>query len=218
MLFSLLLVVFAQCPTDATIGCTTQPEGSTCETQNKCPQYTEGHSEGRTWRYKCIANKWEPQTCNQMAPKNFKYPTSDIEMLKDKPMTPITPTIECYQCIFKVKEISHNVPAVFPTGINFQEADGTISGTPTEEKEKTEYTIIARANDAAAQLDFKITMMVATETANYTLVIIVVICVVVLVGLFGLCLFFRFKGTGRAGARKSKTLKSTGKQTTSNRV
>ena len=162
--------------------------------------------------------KWEKQNCVQLKPENFKYPTSDIEMLKDKPMTPITPTIECYQCVFKIKDISIKEPAVFPAGINFQSADGTISGTPTEEKEKTEYTIIARAEDAGFDAEFKLTMMVTTEKANYTLIILIVICVVVLVAIFGTCLFCRIRGTGR-NTRKARQLKTAGgaKQTT-NRV
>ena len=130
-------------------------------------------------------------------------------MLKDKPMTPITPTIECYQCVFKIKDISIKEPAVFPAGINFQTADGTISGTPTEEKEKTEYTIIARAEDVGFDAEFKLTMMVTTEKANYTLIILIVICVVVLVGIFGTCLFCRIRGTGR-NTRKARQLKTAG--------
>lgn len=138
-------------------------------------------------------------------------------MLKDQAMTPITPTIECYQCVFKVKETAPNQPAVLPTGINFQPADGTISGTPTVEQEKTEYTIVARAEDAAADAEFKITMMVTTEKANYTLVILIVIVVVILAAIFGTCLFCRLRGTGRA--RKAHQLKtSQGTKATTNRV
>ena len=133
-------------------------------------------------------------------------------------MTPITPTIECWQCVFKIKEISATQPAVFPAGINFQVADGTISGTPTEELEKTEYTIIARAEELGADAEFKISMMVTTETANYTLIILIVICVVVLAVIFGTCLFCRIRGTGR-NTRNDRQLKTAkGAAQTTNRV
>ena len=61
-------------------------------------------------------------------------------------------------------------------------------------------------------------MMVTTEKANYTLIILIVICVVVLVAIFGTCLFCRIRGTGR-NTRKARQLKTAGgaKQTT-NRV
>ena len=60
--------------------------------------------------------------------------------------------------------------------------------------------------------------MVTTEKANYTLIILIVICVVVLVGIFGTCLFCRIRGTGR-NTRKARQLKTAGgaKQAT-NRV
>ena len=120
-------------------------------------------------------------------------------------MIPITPTVECYQCKFKVRD---EIPA-FPAGVNFQDADGTISGTPTVLMEKTTYTIIARAEDAATDAEFQISMVVVTESANYTLTIIVVIVVVILLAIFGTCLFFRLRGTGRA-TRKGKQLRSAG--------
>lgn len=139
-------------------------------------------------------------------------------MLKDQAMTPITPTIECHGCVFKLKDISFKEPAVLPAGIEFQTVDGTISGTPTEEKEKTEYTIIARAGEAASDAEFIISMMVTTETANYTLVILIVICVVILVAIFGTCLFCRIRGTGR-NTKKTKHLKTVGgNKATANRV
>lgn len=155
---SLTLVFgYNECEADSTIGCT---KGSSCITVNRCPRYTEGYEDGSVWRYTCILGKWEPITCVQLPPRNFKYPSSEYSFVLNQPITTIIPTIECYKCIFKIKGTSPIIPAVLPAGIHFNESDGSFSGTPTAAMEKTEYTIIGRAEEAAADAEFVLSMEV----------------------------------------------------------
>ena len=49
--------------------------------------------------------------------------------------------------------------------------------------------------------------------AVMSFIIIIVVCVVLLVGLFGTCMFFRLRGTGRARNRTLKAKQGAGKNT-----
>lgn len=145
---------------------------------NRCPLYTEGYNRD-VWKYTCISGKWESITCVQLAPENLKYPSSEYSFILNQPIATITPTIDCYQCVFRIKGVSPITPAVLPAGIHFSESDGSFSGTPTSVMEKTEYTIIGRAEEAAADTEFTLSMRViekeGIENLNSNHILIVLI-------------------------------------------
>ena len=146
-----------QCTADAEIGC--MFAGPNCVTERKCPQYTEGYSSGGVWKYTCINSKWEPTTCIQLPPKNFAYPTSVLDTAINQPLSPFTPTVECYQCKFKVADDS-----VLPPGMEFDTSDGTIHGTPTT-MGSWSVKLIARAEEAAVDAMFTLTINVYSYCA-----------------------------------------------------
>ena len=137
-------------------------------------------------------------SCILLAPISFSYAQTDLELLKDKAMTSIPANYAGAELSFSVKDA--DLGKALPAGINIDSKNGTLYGTPVNEQEKTTYTLLCR--NIRADITTEISISVVTEKANYTLVIIIIVCVVLLVALFGTCFFFRMRGTGRARAGK----------------
>lgn len=152
--------------------------------------------------------------CIPLQPAAFEYRPSELVLELNKNMTTVTPFVNCYQCEFLLD--GHDMGKTLPPGLFLDSATGAISGTPTELQEKTNYDIVARNRRGDARCT--ITISVETEAANYTMIIIIVVCVVLIVGLFGTCYYIRIRGTGR-NQRKARTLKAgAGGVKTTNRV
>lgn len=143
--------------------------------------------------------------CILEAPTSFSYAQTDLELVKDKTMTSIPANYVGAELVFAVKDA--DLGKALPDGINIDAKNGTLYGTPTTEQEKTTYTLLCR--NQRGDLTTDISILIGTEQANYTLVIIIIVCVVILAGLFGTCFFFRMRGTGRArGGRNLKNGKA----------
>ena len=182
--------------------------------QPNCVEQCKPGYEGTSRTLKCSPeNKWvvESGACTILAPISFSYAQTDLELLKDKAMTSIPANYAGAELSFSVKDA--DLGKALPAGINIDAKNGTLYGTPTTEQEKATYTLLCR--NIRGDLTTDISITVVTEKANYTLVIIIIVCVVLLAGLFGTCFFFRMRGTGRA--RGGRNLKN-GKGKASTRV
>lgn len=139
-----------------------------------CPEYTTGIDEV----YTCRNGQWVAQgQCMANIPTNFNYSMSDFVLEVDRSMTAITPTVDCYNCEFALKD--RFLGAVLPTGIFLDYVTGTLSGTPTELQERQTYTIIARSASGTAECE--VTFTVIGNNVNYILIFIVIVCVVVII-------------------------------------
>ena len=177
-----------------------------------CPDYTYGAGTTKM-RLQCTDGYYVLKNCASNVATNFEYPASVNELLINEPMATLEPTINCYKCSFLVRQ--ENEEAELPAGLQMNSTTGSISGTPTELVDNATYTIIARVLKGDAKTT--ITFIVKSEKANYAITIIIVICVVLLVALFGTCFFVRVRGVGR-NQRKNRNLKSGSKTATTNRV
>ena len=90
------------------------------------------------------------------APTNFNYSISDFVLQINQNMTAVTPTVNCYNCEFLLK--NHDQGATLPAGISLDPATGTLYGTPTELQERQTYTIIARVRRGDAEFEITITI------------------------------------------------------------
>lgn len=178
----------------------------------KCPDYTEGKVV-----YKCRSGQWNQITdrCKPLEPKDLSYASTDFELLINQPMVSVTPSVKGYQCKFLIKTPAGEItPPALPAGISLSSTDGTISGTPTELKEKFTYTIIAR--NEVGDAEAVISILVTSEKGNTVMWVIIIVLAVLILAVIGLCLFFRIRGTGR-NTHKARALKATAASKT-NRV
>ena len=169
-------------------------------------------------RYKlqlvCTNNKWEAKSgskCVPLAPTDFSYASNDLELMQNKAMNEVVAYIKCAECEFLVKDA--DLGATLPEGINIDSVNGTLYGTPTKLQDRAGYTLVAR-NEITA-VETVVYIKVTTEKANYTLIILIVVFVVLLVALFGTCFYCRIRGKGRA---RGRTLKTKGAGKTTSRV
>jgi len=90
-------------------------------------------------------------TISLPAPTDLEYGVTELALLVDTPMTPITPTVSGFVDMWEVD------PAL-PTGLNFNTNDGTISGTPTQPTGPIAYTITASnpSDGTTAELTIRI--------------------------------------------------------------
>lgn len=185
-------------------------EGTVIADPKGCPLYSTGNRS-----YKCTAGKWVlVDNCVSDVPTGFEYKPSELVLELNKNMTTVTPFINCYNCEFLID--GHDMGKTLPPGLYLDSTSGAITGTPTELQDKTDYVIIARVRKGDARSTISIS--VQTERANYTMIVIIVVCVVLIVGLFGTCYYIRIRGTGR-NQRKARNLKaSAGGVKTTNRV
>lgn len=85
------------------------------------------------------------------APTDLDYGISELTLVVDTPMTPITPTVSGFVDMWSID------PAL-PAGLNFDTNDGTISGTPTQPTGPIAYTITAEnpSDGTSVQLTIRI--------------------------------------------------------------
>ena len=177
----------------------------------KCPDYTEGKVV-----YRCRSGQWNQITdrCKQLEPKDLSYASTYFELLINQPMVSVTPSVKGYQCMFLIKNPAGEItPPALPAGISLSSANGTISGTPTELKEKFTYTIIAR--NEVGDAEAVISILVTSEKGNTVMWVIIIVLAVLILAVIGLYLF-RSRGTGR-NTHKARALKATAASKT-NRV
>ena len=145
--------------------------------------------------------------CRPTEPKDLSYASTDFELLINQPMVSVTPSVKGYECKYLIKTPAGEVsPPAFPAGISLNATDGTISGTPTELKDKSTYTIIAR--NEVGDAEAVISILVTSEKGNTVMWIIIIVLLVLILSVVGLCLFFRIRGTGR-NTHKARALKAT---------
>ena len=162
----------------------------------------------------CTNNRWEVRSgseCVPLAPSDFSYASNDLELMQNKAMNEVVAYVKCAECEFLVKDA--DLGATLPEGINIDSGNGTLSGTPTKLQDRIGYTLIAR--NKASAVETVVYIKVTTEKANYTLIILIVVFVVLLVALFGTCFYCRVRGKGRA---RGRTLKTKGAGKTTSRV
>ena len=158
------------------------------------------------YQCKSAAWIWLKDRCVPDPPKDFSYASVDNEWLINKPIVTLTPTIKCYECKFIVKKEPGQVnPPPLPAGISLNATDGTISGTPTELKEKSVYTIVALNHNDYAEVETS--MFVTSEKGNTVIWVLIIIFAALIIGVVALCLFFRIRGTGR-NTHKARALKA----------
>ena len=165
-------------------------------------------------RLVCTNNRWEVKSgseCVPLAPSDFSYASNDLELMQNKAMNEVVAYVKCAECEFLVKDA--DLGATLPEGINIDSGNGTLSGTPIKLQDRIGYTLIAR--NKASAVDTTVYIKVTTEKANYTLIILIVVFVVLLVALFGTCFYCRVRGKGRA---RGRTLKTKGAGKTTSRV
>ncbi|KAK8797565.1 hypothetical protein WA158_005911 [Blastocystis sp. Blastoise] len=116
----------------------------------------EGYNGSQTRLCKMNANGiWDTvnNQCAVIAP-TISYSTNTINAVKKVAITTITPTITGLE--LEPLTISPSLPA----GLDFNTITGTISGTPTEGKDATQYTISATNPTATATATITITVVV----------------------------------------------------------
>lgn len=95
----------------------------------------------------------EPSRPDCIAIKNFKYPSSDLVLYLNEPMTAVIPTMEGGVAT----EFGTN--PLMPKGITVDKKVGIIYGTPTEEKGKAGYLIEAKNQKEKATTQLSITII-----------------------------------------------------------
>ena len=127
-------------------------EGTTTEVP--CPEYTTGNNE----LFTCTNGQWVARgRCVSNVPTNFNYTVSNFVLMINQTITAITPTVNCYNCEFLLKD--HDQGATLPAGISLDPATGTLSGTPTEIQERQTYTIVARVRRGDAEFEVAFTVL-----------------------------------------------------------
>lgn len=188
-------------------------EGGVCSQQAGNCDTTCGDLYNPAYKRKlsCVNNVWtyNKVTCVPLTPTDFTYSQTDMMFEVNKQMTEILATCKCAECEYKLD--GDDIGNTLPEGIHVYTENGTLYGTPTKVQERTAYTMVARNIVGDAKVEVFITIF--SEKASYTLIIIIVVCVVLLVGLFGTCMFFRLRGTGRARNRTLKAKQGAGKNT-----
>ena len=150
-------VVASQCNPIADVPVQGQENQQYEHPTKKCPEYTEGKVV-----YRCKSGMWSQSTdrCRPLEPMNFSYNVTDFELFINHPMVSVTPSVKCYGCMYLIKTPAGQYyhPSL-PAGISLDSFNGIISGTPTELKVNSVYTIIARNEVGDAEVVISVRVM-----------------------------------------------------------